>query len=366
MNQITRRGARRSIGVVGLGALALGLPAVMMIGLPSAHAASLRSAAPDTSFYKGKTISWDVPDGPGTGFYDSAAILAPVVGKYLGATVNIVSIPAGGTIAGQDQAAAASNNGLTMGTINVSTDVGNEATKQPGVNFNIQKEALIAGLPINPEVFVVSPSSPYKTWDALVKAAPKTQSVAVPGSNEVLEKGVYLASGIQAKMITGYEDPPSEVAGFLRGDAVLGANSVPTFASAISGGKARPLLLTGPVPAGTEGSAQLKSTPTLASYYASHKLKSASQTQAIDAMEALFGQKAVNQAYFMPAGTDPGKVAALTAAFQSAMASSAVKASFIKQNLTPGFFDQAQVVTAIATAVKEESAISKAASSYPY
>src|ERR1700743_1138877 len=53
------------------------------------------------SFYSGKTITWDVPDPPGTGFYTTATILAPALGRYLNATVNIVSIPAGGEIEGQ-------------------------------------------------------------------------------------------------------------------------------------------------------------------------------------------------------------------------------------------------------------------------
>ena len=59
------------------------------------------SSADGKSFYEGKTITWDVPDPPGTGFYTTATILAPALGKYLNATVNIVSIPAGGRSPGR-------------------------------------------------------------------------------------------------------------------------------------------------------------------------------------------------------------------------------------------------------------------------
>ena len=332
-------------------------------------AATSSAAGPvtaDTAYYKGKTVNWDVPDPPGTGFYTTATILAPVVGKALGATVNIVSIPAGGTIAGQDQAATASADGLTFGSLNVSTDVANAATKQPNINFDITKVPVIAGLPINPEVFVVSPSSPYSTWDALVKAAPTTKSVTVPGSNEVIEKGLYGAWGIKAKMITGYEAVPDEVAGFLRGDAALGANSTTSFASSIAAGKAKPLLVTAPILPGTSGYDQLKDVPTIASELKSNPPKTPEAVKAVQAMEALFGQTAVNQVYFCPVGTSPARVAALTAAFKTATADPAVQAAFIKANLTPGYLSPAQSTQAITTDISEEASISSAASSYPY
>jgi tripartite-type tricarboxylate transporter receptor subunit TctC len=325
--------------------------------------ASSGSTAGGKSFYDGKTITWDVPDPPGTGFYTTATILAPALGKYLNATVNIVSIPAGGTIAGQDQAAAAPADGLTIGVINASTDVANEATKQPDVNFDIQKEELIAGLPINPEVFVVQPSSSYKTWQDVTSVA-SLKSVAVTGSNEVLEKGIYTGYGVQAQLVAGYEAPPDEVAGFLRGDAMLGANSVPTFASAIAAGKARALLLTGPVLPGMSGYAQLKSVPTLAQIAKDDPPKTATQQKAIQAMEALFGQTAVNQVYFCPPGTPASLVAALSTAFKAITTEPAVKAAFIKANLTPGYLSQSQVTAAVKSDLTEEPAIAAAAGNY--
>jgi tripartite-type tricarboxylate transporter receptor subunit TctC len=315
------------------------------------------------SFYSGKTITWDVPDPPGTGFYTTATILGPALGKYLNATVNIVSIPAGGTIAGQDQAAAAPADGMTIGVINASTDVANAATKQPDVNFDVAKEALIAGLPINPEVFVVQPSSPYKTWQDVVSAG-GLKSVAVTGSNEVLEKGVYTGYGVNAALVSGYEAPPDEVAGFLRGDAQLGANSVPTFASAISAGKARAVMVTGPVLAGMSGYAQLKSVPTLDQLAQSDPPKTAAQQKAIKAMEALFGQTAVNQVYFFPTGTPAGLVSTMSAAFKAVTAEPSVKAAFIKENLTPGYLSQSQVTAAVASDLAEEPAIAAAAGNY--
>jgi tripartite-type tricarboxylate transporter receptor subunit TctC len=334
-------------------------------GQPGALAAVPQSSAkPDLAFYKGKTITWDVPSKPGASFYTSATVLAPLVGKYLGATVNIVSLPAGATVAGQDQAAAAGNDGLTIGTLNVSANVSNAATKQPGINFDMTKVAFIAGLPINPDVFVVAPSSKYQSFAALIQAKPSITATDYPGSIDVLEKGMFGAYGIKAKLISGYADVPSQVAGFLRGDAQFAINQVPGYAPPIEAGKARPLLVTGPVAAGSEGYGKLKGVPTIAGFAAAHPPATAAQKQAVAAMEALFGASAVNQVFFAPAGTPASRVAALGQAFKAAELNPATATAFTKANLATGYLSGAEAATAINTDVRLEGALAKAIDSY--
>jgi tripartite-type tricarboxylate transporter receptor subunit TctC len=322
-------------------------------------------AKADVAFYKGKTITWDVPSAPGASFYDSATILAPLVEKYLGATVNIVSIPAGATIAGQDQAAAASPNGLTLGDLNVSANISNKATNVAGINFDETKVDYVSGLPINPDVFVISPSESYKTWDALVKARPSSLSSAdYAGSIDILQRAMYGAYGIKAKLVTGYSDVPDQVAGFLRGDTQLAANQVPAFASTVAGGKARPLLVTAPIPAGAAGYAQLKAVPDIAQYAVKNPPQTASGKNAIKAMETLFGAKAVNNVIFAPSGTPAPLVAALTMAFDSAQTSATAEAAFTKASLAPGYISPTQVAADITTGTKLEGAIGAAVSDY--
>jgi tripartite-type tricarboxylate transporter receptor subunit TctC len=322
------------------------------------------SAKPDLSFYKGNTITWDVPSAPGASFYTSATVLAPLVGKYLGATVNVVSVPAGATVAGQDQAAAAPNDGLTIGTLNVSANVSNAATKQPGINFDMTKVAYIAGLPINPDVFVVAPKSQYPSFASLTQAKASITATDYPGSIDILEKAMFGAYGIKAKLISGYADVPTQVAGFLRGDAMYAINQVPGYASSIAAGKAVPILVTGPLTAGSTGYAQLKSVPTVASFAAAHPPTTAAEKNAVTAIEALFGASAVNQVFFAPAGTDPGKVAALEAAFKAAEANPATASAFEKANLTVGFLTGAESAAAINKDVKLEGALAQAIASY--
>jgi tripartite-type tricarboxylate transporter receptor subunit TctC len=327
--------------------------------------AAASPAGANLAFYKGKTITWDVPSAPGASFYDSATILAPLVEKYLDATVNIVSIPAGATIAGQDQAAAASPNGLTIGDLNVSANISNKATNVAGINFDETKVGYVSGLPINPDVFVISPSQSYKTWDALVAARPSSLSSAdYAGSIDILQRTMYGAYGIKAKLVTGYSDVPDQVAGFLRGDTQLAANQVPAFESTIAGGKARALLVTAPITAGSSGYAQLKTVPDIAQFAAKNPPKTAGGKNAIKAMETLFGAEAVNNVVFAPAGTPAPLLAALTEAFHSAQTSATAEAAFTKASLAPGYISPAQVAADITASTKLEGAIGAAVSDY--
>jgi tripartite-type tricarboxylate transporter receptor subunit TctC len=370
-------GQRRPVRIAGItitAALAAGLAACSSgssagsstgAGAPGALAAvGGASATPNAAFYKGKTITWDVPSAPGASFYTSATVLAPLVGKYLGATVNVVSVPAGATIAGQDQAAAAPSDGLTIGTLNVSANVTNAATKQPGINFDMTKVGFIAGLPINPDVFVTSPSSKYQSFASLIQGQPSITATDYPGSIDVLEKAVFGAYGIKAKLISGYADVPSQVAGFLRGDAQFAINQVPGYAPPIEAGKAVPLLVTGPVAPGSAGYAKLKDVPTIASFAAAHPPATAAQKQSVTAMEALFGSDAVNQVFFTPAGTPAGLTAALGLAFKSAEQNPATATAFTKANLAVGYLSGAQAAAAINTDVEQESALAHAIASF--
>jgi tripartite-type tricarboxylate transporter receptor subunit TctC len=322
------------------------------------------NTTPDLAFYQGKTVTWDVPTPPGSAFYSTAVILAPKLGAYLHATVNVVSIPAGATIAGQDQAAAAPADGLTIGDLNLSVDVTDLATKVPTVNFDIKSPQYLAGLPINPEVIVSHPGSPYQSWNALVSASSALKSTDYPGSAELLEKSMYGAYNVRASLVSGYSTVPDLVAGFLRGDTDLAVQQVTGLVPAITAGKAKPLLLTSPIPAGTTGYDQLKSVPSIASYYATNPPKTQAGKQAVQAAESLFGEAAPNQVFFLPAGTPAGRVTAMTAAFKYALTAPGVRAAFLKATLMPGYFTPAQVEKAVNDDINFEPTIATATTGY--
>jgi tripartite-type tricarboxylate transporter receptor subunit TctC len=323
------------------------------------------TAAVDKDFYKGKTITWVVPDPPGSGFYTVPTILAPLIGKYLDAKVNILSVPAGVTIAGQNQAAAAKNDGLTIGTLHVAGNIVNAATKQPGINFDMTGESLIAGLPINQVVFVTSPNSPYKTWDDLVTAAPKTTAATTTGNIQLLQQAAYGAYGVSAHMISGYSSPADQIAGFLRGDAQLAANSTSSLISSIKAGKATPLLLTSPYSATMDaGAPELKDVPDLATYEAAHPPAAGDGSTWIKAALSLYGSTSANQGFFAPSGTPANRVAALTEAFQAAIQDPSAQQAFLAQNIAGTYMSPAEVSKAIAAGTQAEQDLASVASGY--
>src|SRR5665213_2809088 len=84
-------------------------------------ASAAKSICAGLSYYKGKTVTFVAADNPGGGFDQNARIYAPYLQKYIGATFNVVNIPAGNTVAGMNDVAASntSNPGLTVGWMNV-------------------------------------------------------------------------------------------------------------------------------------------------------------------------------------------------------------------------------------------------------
>ena len=365
-NQPHRQGTRRTACRAGIAVTAISLTLVAAcstkVGSPgssnaTATAASTSSAAPNTSYFKGKTITYDVPAAPGTSSYLSAQILAPVVGKILGATVNLVSIPAGNGIAGQNQVNSSQPNGLTLGTLNVNTDLQSVIQQQSGVNFDITKTTIIAGELRSPSLIVSAPGSPYKTFaDAIDSKSTFTAIDDSGGSDEQLRVlfGAYQA---KAHLLSGYSDAGSVVQGFLRGDGPITQQSFSDLQGAIDGGKAVPLLLNASYPAGAPDYDKLKNVPTVQSFLDEHKPATADGQKAVQALADQFTNTSPNQVVFAAPGTPADVAAALQQAFKQALNESSVQTAFNKAGLTPGYIDPAATLAHIKDVIAGAPAI---------
>jgi tripartite-type tricarboxylate transporter receptor subunit TctC len=335
-------GRKLSRAVAASGALALALAATACANSGSSSSgAAAGSGGADTAYFAGKTITWIIPQAPGGSFYSSAEIVAPLVGKYLHATVHLESIPTAATITGQNETAAASPDGLTIGTLSIGDDVSNSIQGLPGVNFDLSKAVLIAGEPISPAGFVASTSSPYRTWNEVVNSGSPIKSLALTGEPQENTEIIFGAAGVKGDVLTGYTDSGLQVAGLLRGDGPLAYNSIAIFSGAISGGKARVLLLTGGVPKTSAYYNQLKDVPTIETYFSAHPPKTASAKAAVSALETEFAATSPNQVVFAPPGTPAARALALTDAFKAALTSASAERAFAKATLTPGFISPA-------------------------
>jgi tripartite-type tricarboxylate transporter receptor subunit TctC len=314
---------------------------------PTGAGGAAPGSQPDFSYFKGKTITYDVVQPPGGTFYVAAQILAPIVAKYLHATVNVVSVPAGNGVAGQDQVATSAPDGLTVGTLNLGVDLENQLTNTPSINFDLKKITVVAGLPINPDVFITAPNSPYKTWNDVIDSKTSIKSLDYAGPVDEVQQVLFGAYQTPVQLIQGYTSSADEVAGFLRGDGPVALQSSTAVSSAIAAGKARPLLVTGPVFPGSQGYGQLKNLQTLASFYASDKPKTASGNAAIKELIALFGAESPNQTIFAAPGTPASLTNALTAAFKYALGQPTTRSKELQQALTPGYYSPAVVTSLI-------------------
>jgi len=285
------------------------------------------------SQYKGETIRWVIDSTPGTSLYDEASILAPHIGAYLHATVDIVPMPAGAGIPGQDYVADASPNGMTIGTLNSGTDLIDPLMGLPSISFKMQDEAIIGAEGASPVVFIACKGSPFTTFSQALADKKVFNAITFQGATNAGQEILFGGYGAQSHFVSGYASQADAAAGCLRGDGYTDYNALASagIASGISAGQLHPLLMGGPIPAGSADYSILSKVPTIAQFVAEHPPPAKNKT-AVDAISKLWNGDP-NDIYFAPKGTPSSLVAALTAAFKAVMAMPSVQ----KQELTQGF-----------------------------
>jgi tripartite-type tricarboxylate transporter receptor subunit TctC len=326
--------------------------------------AAAASAKPDFDFYKGKTITDIVEQLPGGEYYTDDQILDPLIGKYLHATVNLVSNATGQSIAGQDQIASAKPDGLTIGTMTLPTDIYNYLANLPSVNFNFQQQAFIGGITWPVYVFAAACTAgkpQFSTWDQLASNTASFQYLTTNGGgNEEYGQLLYGSLNLPAKMLTGYGSTSLAVAGCQRGDGSMSSSPIPNFTPAqFSSGQIKPLLVSGTGPTTSAYYPYLKDVPTLSEWAAQHPPTTAEQKAALTYLEGVFANTAPNHTFFAPAGTPPARVAALSAAYKWAISQPEAQKALILDGATTDWLSATQVLQSINTQVSTADAARK-------
>lgn len=325
-----------SVGIIGL---ATALAACSMGGSQGSGGSGAGSSASGTGsvnaglqYYKGKKVVLIVPADPGTSFDFYGRQIAPLLAKYLGATVNVENVPAGNTIVGQNTLAAASPNGLTIGMLNGGEDISDSISHVSGLNFDPQKESFLGAEEGSPFVWVAQPGSNLKTWKDMVQQTNSFSTLDVTsGTANLYLRSVYGAYGVKSSETTGYTDSTFVEAGFLRNDGPVAMETVSVFQDAIEQGKARPVLLTNPPPAGQPVDKYLAGVPTIAQEAVADPPATAAGTSALAEVERLVSGP--SQIIVAPTGTPASEVDALRAAVAAALSSPAVRAAAAAQGL---------------------------------
>ena len=322
----------------GVAVFALSL-ATVPIALSSASTKSCKSAngykvtganaklvCQGLAYYAGKTMTFVAPDSPGGGFNNNAVAYKPYLQAYLGATVNVINIPAGNTVAGMNFVAGtntSTNVGLTVGWMNLGPAIEDRVLNIPGIQFNPTGEDMLGGTTPSLSVVAAWKSPACAAWDNGLASLLATNTAANPVSEPIqttgsttldlmLINGVF---GIHYHPIPGYASSSALIAGWVRGDGCVIDDPASALNTYIAGGVAVPLLLNEPYPSSIADASFYAGVPTYAQAVKTYAKYIKTRLSKL-AVPALTYIAASSRVFFTPPRTPHDEVAALTAAFK--------------------------------------------------
>lgn len=182
--------------------------AVLGFGLAAAALAGLAAPASAQSgkdFFKGKTVTYIVSTAAGGGYDFYGRLVADAMQKHLpGSTFVVRNMPGAGHIIGTNAIYASRADGLTLGTFNTGL-IYNQLVGLDGIRFDLTKMSWIGKAASDPRVFVISQSSPIKTFEDLRKSPQVNFAASGIGSASYVEtKMLADALNLPIKIINGY------------------------------------------------------------------------------------------------------------------------------------------------------------------
>lgn len=309
------------------------------------HKRQLTALQRGLAFYQGKTISFIAPTAAGSAYDIESRAVAVMMGQYLHATVNVENIPAGQTVPGQDDIAAAPPDGLTIGFFNTGSDYYDILTDQAGLNFNLEREAFLGGFPNTVPIIATQSSSPYPSFASLLHTTPATpvKVLITAGASSSEAYLLFKAFGINVQFLGGYPNSSALVQGFLRGDGNLIATGIAELDSEIAAGITRVLAVesvTMKAPKDMGDYDIVRSVPTVPELLQKYPQRTAAERKA--AKYVILVQSVPNYVVGAPSATPPDRVAALDAAVKFAIKSAYVTGQVLKVGNLPGYQSPSQ------------------------
>jgi tripartite-type tricarboxylate transporter receptor subunit TctC len=133
-------------------------------------------------------------------------MLAPYIGKYLGATVVVDNASGAGGLVGRNKIYSAKTDGLTIGFTLINGALLAQWAELQGVSYEVEKFRFIGKVYSEPNVMLVSAKSPYKTIEDVIKAKKIRAGFSGVGSDDYY--GMHLAAkglGFEVEAITGFD-----------------------------------------------------------------------------------------------------------------------------------------------------------------
>lgn len=207
------RGRRQSWSfLIGVAALSLGL-------------SSGAGAQSEADFFKGKTVTYIIATAPGGGYDYYGRLVAEYMQKHLpGSTFVVRNMPGAGHIIGANFIYASKPDGLTIGTFNTGL-IYNQLVGLDTMKADLTKMSWIGKASTDPRVFVISASSPIKSFADLQASKEVVFSTSGVGSGGYAETKVLSEMlKLPIKLVTGYNGNDDQLA-MRRGEVVGTVNT---------------------------------------------------------------------------------------------------------------------------------------------
>lgn len=319
----------------------------------AASASSSGSSPPSIANnpFKGKTIRL-ISSGPAGSTHDLAArAVAPYIGKYLRATVDVVDMPGGGQLKAWNYLAAAKPDGLTFGTSDIQGLLANRWEKVPNETKNIQDLSylgfLAGGTGGGAKVLfsVNTTKAPLTSIYTLVKD--HTTPVKYLGSvGDVSVPMLTKIYSIPVVSLTSYSNSLAELQGIIRGDGQLSNKTWGgSWASFVTSGKGKVMLVWS---MRSHWSIQ-PNVPTLKSLLAKDPPATANEKAALEANATALD---AGMALMGPAGIPSSKMKLLEAAIKWAVAQPGFISAASKAQIGSTYESPQQEVAAIQAGIK--------------
>lgn len=185
-----------------------------LFALPSARA---EDAA---AFYRTHTVKFIAGGGPGGGYDAYSRMIAPYLGKVLGATVIVENQPGAGGLVALNRMYVAEPNGLELLIMNGGAAVMSQLFGLSSVKYDLAKVGYIGTASSSPWLVLVQPESPYKS---IADLARKQGVVRWPATGPIdgLSDGATMvceAFKIACRVVMGYKSSNESALAVKRGE----------------------------------------------------------------------------------------------------------------------------------------------------
>lgn len=215
---------------------------VLLITIAPAGAASMddKKAA---AFYKGKTVQYVVPYGPGGGYDTWARIVNPYLAKYLGARVIVRNEPgAGGKVA--VNRLQKKRDGLSMVSVSVQSLILDQVYQSKGVRYDLSQFNWLGRMEKTTYPVCVGAKSRFKSIKDLQSAKEVKYSTDSKSSTMGMRGAVAgFALGINMRIVAGYRGTAAAILAVQKGEVDAMSAPTTTVFSYIKSGDLIPLFV---------------------------------------------------------------------------------------------------------------------------